>query len=210
MSAPSPRVLVLGVGNVLWADEGFGVRCVEAFDAQYATGPTVEVMDGGTQGLYLVHHIGAVDHLLVFDAVDFGAPPGTLVTVRDDEVPRFIASSKMSLHQAGVADVLACADLLGRKPARITVIGAQPVELEDYGGSLTPAVRALVEPALALAVQELRDWDVPVVRRARPLPQLMPRGLDLMSYESGRPSAEAACRHGDARVLRLAETVVDD
>ena len=198
------RVLVLGVGNLLWADEGFGVRCVEDFARRWTAPPDVELMDGGTQGLYLVQHIADADRVLVFDAVDFGAPAGTLVVVRDAEVPSFIARGKMSLHQAGVADVLACAELLGRKPIALTVIGAQPVDLEDYGGSLTPPLRALVPRAVALAAEELRGWGVELVARADDAPGLMVPALSIDAYERGRPSPDAACRHGDERVLAAA------
>ena len=52
-----PAVLVLGIGNVLWADEGFGVRCVERLHDQWDLGAGVRVMDGGTQGLYLVPYV---------------------------------------------------------------------------------------------------------------------------------------------------------
>jgi hydrogenase maturation protease len=197
----SGRVLVLGVGNLLWADEGFGVRCVEAFARQWSVPAGVELMDGGTQGLYLVQHIAEAERVLVFDAVDFGAPAGTMLVVRDADVPSFIARGKMSLHQAGVSDVLACAELLGRKPVALTVIGAQPVELEDYGGSLTPPVRALVPRAVELAAEELRAWGVDLVPRDGSSPDLMVPALSLEAYEQGRPSADAACRHGDERVL---------
>lgn len=200
MSA-APRVLVLGVGNLLWADEGFGVRCVEAFARRWSVPPGVELMDGGTQGLYLVQHIADAERVLVFDAVDFGAPDGTMVVVRDADVPSFIARGKMSLHQAGVADVLACAELLGRKPVALTVIGAQPVELDDYGGSLTPTVRALVPRAVELAAEELRAWGVELVERTDAPPDVIVPALSIEAYESGRPSADAACRHGDERVL---------
>jgi hydrogenase maturation protease len=198
------RVLVLGVGNLLWADEGFGVRCVEEFARQWEVPAAVELMDGGTQGLYLVQHIADADRVLVFDAVDFGAPAASMVVVRGAEVPSFIALGKMSLHQAGVADVLACAELLGRKPAALTVIGAQPVELEDYGGSLTPLIRALVPQAVALAAEELRGWGVALAPRAGGGPGLLVPALAIDAYERGRPSADAACRIGDARVLAAA------
>ena len=65
-----PRTLILGIGNILWADEGFGVRAVEAFHARFETDDDVLVLDGGTQGLYLVQFVEACDHLLVFDAID--------------------------------------------------------------------------------------------------------------------------------------------
>ena len=205
MSAPG-RVLVLGVGNLLWADEGFGVRCVEEFARRWTVPDNVALMDGGTQGLYLVQHIADADRVLVFDAVDFGAPVGQLVVVRDEEVPSFIARGKMSLHQAGVSDVLACAELIGHKPVALTVIGAQPQDMEDYGGSLTPPLRALVPQAVECAANELRGWGIDLVPRVDKGPGLLVPALGIEAYERDRPSPEAACRIGDPRVLASART----
>ena len=192
---------MLGIGNILWADEGFGVRCVEALDRLYDMAPGVEVLDGGTQGLYLVHTIVAARRLIVFDAIDYGETPGTLKLVRDDDVPKFHGARKMSLHQTGFQDVLSAADLLGGSPAEVLLIGVQAGHLDDYGGSLTDPVRAQVEPALTEALDQLAAWGFPATRRAVPKPPAMGPGLDLDSYESGRPSAELACRIGDDRFL---------
>jgi hypothetical protein len=82
-------VLVLGIGNILWADEGFGVRCVEELHRRWSFPDDVLVMDGGTQGLYLVHYVQAAKRVIVFDAIDYGEQPGTLKLVRGDEVPKF-------------------------------------------------------------------------------------------------------------------------
>ena len=55
--APPGAVLVLGIGNVLWADEGFGVRAVEALHQGFAMHAAVQLVDGGTQVLYLLDHV---------------------------------------------------------------------------------------------------------------------------------------------------------
>jgi len=78
------KILVLGIGNIFWADEGFGVRCVEEMHRRYEMPDNVELMDGGTQGLYLVQHVQEAERLLVFDAVDYGLTPGSLIEVHDD------------------------------------------------------------------------------------------------------------------------------
>ena len=70
--------LVLGIGNLLWADEGFGVRCVEHLNAGYEFPESVRVMDGGTQGIFLLPWVRSARRLLLFDAIDFGLPPATL------------------------------------------------------------------------------------------------------------------------------------
>jgi hydrogenase maturation protease len=81
--------LVLGIGNLLWADEGFGVRAVEALNASCAFPPDVLLLDGGTLGLALLDYVETSRRVLVFDAVDFGLPPGSLELLRDANVPRW-------------------------------------------------------------------------------------------------------------------------
>jgi len=199
------RVLVLGIGNVLWADEGFGVRCVEALAATRALPDTVRLLDGGTQGLYLLPFLEEADALIVFDAIDFGFVPGTLEVLRDEAVPAFMGAKKMSLHQTGFQDVIATAQLMGQCPERLVLIGCQPVELEDYGGSLRPAVAAQIAPALALALAQLADWGMAATPGSTPCEGAADPSLARAAYETGRPSAEEACRHGDARFLPTAE-----
>jgi hydrogenase maturation protease len=186
-------VIVLGIGNLLWADEGFGVRCVEAFQQRHDVPPHVQLVDGGTQGLYLIQHVQSATHLLIFDAVDYGLAPGTLKVVDNDEVPRFMGAKKMSLHQTGFQEVLMLALLTERYPQHVRLIGCQPQQIDDYGGSLTPVVKAAMDEALTLGLQTLRDWGVDVSPRIDT--------LAMAAYEAGRPAAEAACRVGDERFM---------
>jgi hydrogenase maturation protease len=120
--------------------------------------------------------------------------------VEGDEVPRFMGAKKMSLHQTGFQEVISAADLTGALPESLLLIGVQPEELEDYGGSLRPAVKARLGDAVAMAVAQLRDWGHAV----EPCAQKVGTGgtpLTMAAYESGRPSAEAACRFGDERFI---------
>jgi hydrogenase maturation protease len=195
-------VLVLGIGNVLWADEGFGVRAVEALHAGWRFPVGVRLMDGGTLGLNLFEDIATARHVLVFDAIDYGLPGGTLKVLRDAEVPAW-GANKLSPHQTGFNDILALAQLRGSAPEKITAIGVQPVDLNDFGGSLRSEVRARLPEAVSLAVAELASWGFPGTPRpagatAEPLNAV---SLALDSYESGRPSPEDACRIGDVRLL---------
>jgi hydrogenase maturation protease len=199
--APPARVLVLGIGNLLWADEGFGVRAVEALHQRYEMPDAVTLLDGGTQGLNLLAPVCAADRVIVFDSIDFGLPPGTLRVFRDAEVPVW-SDTTMSLHQATFQELLSLAQLRGQFPQRITLIGVQPDVLEDLGGSLSPLVRARLDEAVALALAELRDWGMaPAARATPPTEPLSPGALAMPAYEAQRPSETEACRIGDARFL---------
>ena len=204
-ATPVPRaVLVLGIGNVLWADEGFGVRAVEAMHRRYELPSNVTLVDGGTQGLYLLEHVCSATHVIVFDAIDFALPPASLRVFRDAEVPVW-SDTMMSLHQATFQELLSLARLRGHFPERITLVGVQPVVLDDLGGSLSAPVLARIDEAVALAVDELAAWGVDAVERAgEPAERLSASPLAIEAYERDRPSAAAACRIGDARFLRSA------
>lgn len=180
------RILVLGIGNILWADEGFGVRAVEEFHRRYAVPDNVTILDGGTQGLYLVNYLEEADRLIVFDAIDYGLEPGQLKVVRDEEVPRFTGAKKMSLHQTGFQEVISAADLLGRCPKHLVLIGCQPLDLEDWGGPLTHPVRDQIAPAIEVACDVLHGWGAPATPRTSPLPEserLLANDIDHLHYE---------------------------
>jgi hydrogenase maturation protease len=205
-------ICVLGIGNLLWADEGFGVRCIEALQQRQEFAAHVSLIDGGTQGLYLIQFVQDADALLIFDAIDYGLEPGTLKMVRDDEVPRFMGAKKMSLHQTGFQEVLSLAELTGKYPKQVLLIGCQPEELEDYGGSLRPVVRQAMEEALRLGLQELQRWGAQPQARTAPLnsrDMVTMDELALTAYEAQRPAPELACREGDDRFFPAPNTPVE-
>jgi hydrogenase maturation protease len=196
--------LILGIGNLLWADEGFGIRALETLHAGWRFGPGVRLLDGGTQGLYLLPFVESCKRLLIFDAVDYGLPPGAMKLVEDAEVPAFMGAKKMSLHQTGFQEVLAIAALRGWQPEKVVLIGMQPAVLEDYGGSLSPVVKRGLPAAVATALRFLDGWNARPRRRGAPpdsLERITLDSLDMGAYESGRPDSRAAFRLGDARFL---------
>ncbi|MDD2768900.1 MAG: HyaD/HybD family hydrogenase maturation endopeptidase [Methylococcus sp.] len=194
-----PRVLILGIGNLLWADEGFGVRVAQALQRDYIFPENVTVMDGGTQGLALIPYVQESDVLIIADAVDFGLTPASLLEARDEDVPAYLHSGKTSLHQVSFQEVLALCKLMGRGPEQLYLVGVQPVDMKDYGGSLTPEVKAQLEPAIARILARLGELGLPA--QPKPGRDGPADALDMAQYERHRPSAETACRIGDARFL---------
>ena len=182
--------LILGIGNILWADEGFGVRCVEAMNARYEFDDNVRLMDGGTQGLFLLPWVSSVSQLLIFDAIDFGLKPGEFRVIRDDDVPQYMGAKKMSMHQTGFQEVLASARLLRERPQRLALIGVQPERLDDFGGSLRAGTRKRIPEALTCACELLGEWGITMHERQTPLESVDlvgPQALDMPLYEEGRP-----------------------
>jgi hydrogenase maturation protease len=185
------ETLILGIGNILWADEGFGVRCVESLNARFEFDDSVRLMDGGTQGMFLLPWIMGVSRLLIFDAIDFGLEPGELRVILDNDVPQYMGAKKVSMHQTGFQEVLMSSRLLGDRPQQLALIGVQPEQLDDFGGSLREGTRLRIDEAVDRACVLLRGWGVAFRERAEPLATvdlIGPGELEIARYELGRPS----------------------
>jgi len=198
------QITILGIGNILWADEGFGVRVVQALQQRYDFPDNISLVDGGTQGLGLIPYVQEADTLIILDAVDFHLTPGSLVELNNDEVPAYFGARKMSLHQVSFQEVLALSELLGKRPERLYLVGVQPELLEDYGGSLTATVKAQLEPAMQRVLAYLETRGIRAQRKPDNA-SVSDDVLDLHNYERQRPAPDAACRIGDARFLNLRE-----
>lgn len=158
------KVVVLGVGNTLRADEGIGVRVVEALERDYVLPEDVTAIDAGTSSMEMLEDLSHLDFLLVVDAIAAGKPPGTLVRLAGDEVPVFFRRN-LSPHGIGLSDVLAALEFMGAEPRETVIIGVQPVSLE-LSTELTPTVAERLPELVAQAVAELSARGlVPVPRR---------------------------------------------
>jgi len=149
-------VLVLGIGNALMSDDAFGVRVIEELQRGYRFPEGVAVVDGGTLGLDLLPLLEGVEKLLIVDALQMHAAPGEVFRLEGEEVPRAFAS-KLSIHQMGVQDLLAVAELQGYCPPELVVWGVQPASIEMHLG-LSEAVAPALPTVVAAVIEELRNW----------------------------------------------------
>jgi hydrogenase maturation protease len=152
------KTLVIGMGNVLMQDEGVGVRAVEELEQRYLIPGSVEVIDGGTTGMELFEPMRGAGTLIIADAVNTGAPPGTLVRIADDAIPAFF-QTKISNHQLGLSDLLALLQLKGEMPERVCIIGMVPHSLENRLG-LTPEAERGLEEMVWMLVEELASLGI--------------------------------------------------
>ena len=158
------QILVLGLGNVLMNDDAIGVLAVERLQQEYQFPEGVKVVDGGTLGLDLLPFIEDADQLLIIDALEMKADPGSVFRLEGDEVPRAFAS-KLSVHQMGLQDLLAVADLQGYAPRELVFWGVQPGSIE-MNMELSPPVAAAMDELIQSVVSELGNWGVRLEKAA--------------------------------------------
>lgn len=113
----------------------------------------------------LLDVIAGRDHLILVDAVDTGSPPGTIVRLKDGEIPA-VFRTRLSPHQLGLQDVLTLLRLMDSAPAHVTVIGVQPASLE-LGLELTPPIAARLDLMVEMVADELSALGVPASHLCR-------------------------------------------
>lgn len=150
--------LVLGIGNTLLGDEGAGVHALQALRDAAKHLSDVSFLDGGTLSFTLAPQIERADHLLVLDAAELAQPAGGVRVFEDAAMDRFLGGSRRrSVHEVGLLDLLAVAQLTGSLPARRALIGIQPQYL-DWSDRPGPAVQAAIPEVCRLAVALIRRW----------------------------------------------------
>jgi hydrogenase maturation protease len=154
MSENEKRILILGVGNILYTDEGFGVRVAEELDQQYEFSPNVEVLDGGTLGLKLMGPIMDADYLIVVDIVLNEGKPGDLFRLLGEDLSKACAF-KNSMHQTDLLDTLAQCSLVGTVPDDIVLYGVEPVNFQDLSAALSPQLEAKLPEVMDAVLAEV-------------------------------------------------------
>jgi hydrogenase maturation protease len=148
------NILVLGIGNTLLSDEGVGIHVLHAL----SVGPTlpdgVELLDGGTLSFTLAGPIEDADALIVVDAANIGATPGTWRLLQGEAMDAFLLGNRKStVHEVGLTDLRAIALLAGHWPKKRAMLAIQP-QVVDWGEQPTPVVTAAI-PAVAAAILDL-------------------------------------------------------
>jgi|KBSSwiStaDraftv2_1062776.scaffolds.fasta_scaffold08196_2 hydrogenase maturation protease len=121
-----PRTYVLGLGNTLMGDDGFGPAVVHEFEDTYEFDEGVEVVDLGTPGLDLTPWFADTPHIIIVDTVKAALPPGSMRLYEKDDVMKHAPLARVSPHDPGVKETLATLDFADRAPETVTVIGAVP------------------------------------------------------------------------------------
>jgi hydrogenase maturation protease len=156
-AAAPPLSLVLGFGNVLLGDDGAGVHLVERLRLEM--GPdAAEFIDAGTLSFSLLPYIEAMASMLIIDAAEINAVPGTIALFEGLMMDRFLSSSRRrSAHEVGLIDLLDMARVRDCLPPRRALLCLQPGRI-DWGDQLSTAVAAALPDAVRQTVELLQRW----------------------------------------------------
>jgi len=167
-----PKIIVLGVGNLLLQDEGVGVHVVNILHENDIDYPNLEIIDGGTSP-EIASLIEDADKLIIIDAVEGGREPGTIYRFTIDDVDmnllhgteecpphkeiKFEVRPRLSLHQMDMIDNLRMLSLIGKQPREVIVIGIEPKTME-LGMELSPEIQSKMPEIIRLITDEITKY----------------------------------------------------
>ncbi len=197
MSTSNGGTVVIGLGNPLMGDDGLGLVALERLRATYEIGTDVELVDGGTWGMNLLPIIEDAARVILIDAIDVGAAPGTPARLEHARLPRYLAT-KISPHQVDLRDVLGLAELRGTLPNDTIALGLQPQRIK-FGDGLSDIVRCGIDDLVALVVRELEERGHACRASSPPDPLSVPESGNV---EGSLPSPEGRGGQGVRTCMR--------
>jgi hydrogenase maturation protease len=159
----SPEIMILGIGSILFSDDGFGIQVIQRIEKEYEFPDNVLVVDGGVLGINLLGVISKPRHLIVVDTMRNHGKPGDLYRIEGDAIPERIRA-KNSLHQVDFLEALTLCQALDNVPKAV-IIGVEPEDIQTLSLVLTPTVQAQVQPAIEMVLKELERLGVSYRRR---------------------------------------------
>jgi hydrogenase maturation protease len=163
-----PTTYVLGLGNVLMGDDGFGPAAVRAFEAEYVVGPDVLVVDVGTPGLDLMPWLADAEQVIIVDTVKSREPPGTLRVYGKTDVIRHPPSVRVGPHDPGVKEALLTLEFAGRAPRELVLIGVVP-ERTEMAVHLSETLEGVLPTVVEAIAAQVERFGGSIRRRMHPV-----------------------------------------
>lgn len=147
--------VVIGINNSILSGDGFGVHAARALMRDPRLHPGVAIFDGGSLGLELLERISDARRILFLDEVNSGVAPGTVIRMAGEDL--LDAMSERSVHQVGIAELIAALALVSSRNTEVVVLGMRPV-YENWRKSPWRAAKAAVAPLVEAALDQLTAW----------------------------------------------------
>ena len=159
----SPHIMILGVGCILFSDEGFGIRVIEKLEETYTFPDNVSLVDVGVLGVNLLGVLSLADQLIVVDVIRKKGIPGDVYRLTGDEIPERIRA-KNSVHQVDFLEALTLCQALDKVPETV-IVGVEPLDIDTLSIELTPEISAKVAPMMDMVLTELDRLETPYQKR---------------------------------------------
>ena len=149
-----PRVLIAGVGNIFFGDDGFGVEVARRLETE-ALPPAARVVDFGIRGLHLAFELlEPLDLLVLVDTARRGGPPGTLYLIEPADFDSRPADP--DAHGMDIVQVFRMLEQLGGARPKTRIVACEPADL-GAGLAMSQAIQGAIAPAVKMVMDLVEE-----------------------------------------------------
>ncbi len=159
MNKIEKKIGIIGIGNFICGDEGFGVHTVQYLENNYDFPDNVILKDAGTAGIYMSPFLEECDPVIVIDVVDIDAEPGSIHYYDAKDVKLGNIQTKMSPHQLGLLEILEICRLRDAAPEQVEFYCVVPEHLDttiELSKTVAPRVKEIAE----MILKRLKEYGV--------------------------------------------------
>jgi hydrogenase maturation protease len=156
-------MLILGIGNVLQKDDGVGVYAAEYLSQNYDFSPSIEIINGGVEGINLLDIFIENNDILILDTIAIDDTPGSIYIIPSQELGGYGLNSG-SAHEIGVLECLDILELQGLPRPKSTIVAIIPQEI-SFSFDLSETLREKFDSYIRLILNEIQKRGVKPKRK---------------------------------------------
>ena len=155
--------IVIGVGNVLFKDEGVGIYAAHYLEQNYEFEGDLEIMDGGTLGFKLMTFFQEYDNVIILDTVSIEDEPGSIFRL-PSEVLLGMGQYRKTAHEVEIVEMLEICSVLD-KHAEVTILGIIPEDIQSVKIGLTQKIEKAFMDLINQALKDIEALGVTVTKK---------------------------------------------
>lgn len=148
-------IAVIGVGNILFTDDGVGVYAAKYLEMNYGFEPAIDIIDGGTLGFNLMRYFSDYDEVIILDTLSIDEVAGSIYHLPSDALLG-LGDTRKTVHEIEVTQMIELASLMDVR-ASISVLGIIPCDIETVAMDLSPIVKERFETYIQTLLSVLKE-----------------------------------------------------
>ena len=150
------QILIMGIGNLVQSDDGFGVHIIRAFSSNDNKLPdNVEILDAGTSIVDHLSNLILADYLICVDVAAGGKSPGTIYRFRPEDIT-YKKSRFHNAHKISIFDALKMVEAMKGKTPDTLIYAVEPENIE-WGIEMSPTLQKVMPEVMSLIDKEIHS-----------------------------------------------------
>lgn len=159
---------VVGVGNILFKDEGIGIYAAKYLEENYIFSGDITIVDGGTLGFKLMTYYSEFDKVIILDTVSITDTPGSVYNLPAEELLG-LGSYRQTAHEVEVVEMLEICSMMDNM-AEVTLIGMIPEDIQSVAIDLTSSMKNAFALFIDEVIKEIKKSGIGVMQNIEVIP----------------------------------------